>query len=172
MFSKIYKSRLIMLAIIFVLAAVIQVMTEEPPKPRSIPGINAPDKFPKGCVSCHKNYPDQKMDARLSTILTAWSEAVDPKILAKVQPVAPEGVTFKGKHPFKVTSETSMPEACNKCHGKMKNAPALSSLLHVIHLIGDKDNHFMTDFQGECTSCHKLDPQKGIWSIINGKESE
>jgi hypothetical protein len=174
MFSKLYKSKLFFVVAFLILAVVIKVMTQEPkdtPKARNIPGVNVPDQFPKGCVSCHKNYTDAKYDARLSTIITSWAEAVDPKILAKVQSAAPEGVTFKGKHPFKVTAETSIPEACNKCHGKMKNAPPLFQLLHVIHLTG-ADNHFMTAFQGECTHCHKLDLQKGTWSIVNAKESD
>lgn len=178
MLSKIYNPKFIIVAVILVMAAALKVMTEEPAKPRMIPGINAPDQFPKGCVSCHKIYPEMNMDARLSTIITSWADVVDPKILAKLQSVAPEGVTFKGKHPFKVTSETSIPEACNKCHGKMKNAPPLFQLLHVIHLskssisTDDANNHFLTMFQGECTHCHKFDSQKGTWSIVNGKESD
>ena len=173
MLTKLFKSRLTLLVVFLLVAAAINVMTQdakEAPKARSIPGVNVPDQFPKACVSCHKNYPDMKFDGRLSTILTSWNEAVDPKILTKAQAVAPEGIVLKGKHSFKVTAETSIPETCNKCHGKMKNAPVLSQLLHAIHLKGD-DNHFISMFQGECTHCHKLDA-KGVWTVPNGKEGE
>lgn len=171
MFSKSYKPWLTLFVAIIFITSVINVMTEEPPKPRSMPGINAPDQFKNGCVSCHKNYPEMKYDGRLSTILTAWSEATEPKILAKVQAIDPT-ITLKGKHSFKPNSETSIPEACNKCHGKMKNAFPLFQIVHAIHLSNDKDNHYLNMYQGECTHCHKLDPVKGTWSIINGKEAE
>ena len=172
MLSRLNISKLILIAVFLITASVINLSAGDTTKVRYIPGINGPDQFPKGCVSCHKNYTDVKYDARLSTLLTAWYEAVDPKIIAKLQPSAPEGVTYKGKHPFKVTAEANIPEVCNKCHGKIKNAPPLNQLLHVIHLTGDKNNHFMTAFNGECTHCHKLDPQKGTWTIVNGKETE
>jgi len=173
--SNIKKFRLALLLAAFVLGSFLNLLaqeTKETPSPRAIPGVNAPDQFPKGCVSCHKNYPDMKFDARLSTIMSAWNDAVDPKILAKAQAMAPEGVTLKGKHTFKFSAETNIPEACNKCHGKMKSAPPLHQLLHVIHLTGDKDNHFMTMFQGECSHCHKLDQKTGIWNVVSAKEGE
>jgi hypothetical protein len=175
MLSKHNISRLIFVISLFIITVVIKVMTEEPkeaPKAREIPGINVPDQFPKGCVSCHKNYTETKFDARLSTVFTSWADAVDPKNLAKLQASAPEGVTYKGKHPFKVKAETSIPEDCNKCHGKMKNAPPLFQLLHVIHLTGGSENNYMTAFHGECTHCHKFDAKTGIWTIVNAKESD
>lgn len=50
----------------------------EPPPPRQIPGVNAEDRFPDGCVSCHINMPDRKMDTRISTLMTQWNESVAP----------------------------------------------------------------------------------------------
>jgi hypothetical protein len=37
-----------------------------------IPGVTAPDQFPRGCVDCHVNRPDLKMDVRISTIMRQW----------------------------------------------------------------------------------------------------
>jgi len=163
------------LVAIFILASVVNVMTEEQKdtiKARNIPGINVPDPYSKGCVSCHKNNPEMRFDGRLSAILHSWNDAVDAKVLAKAQTMVPEGVILQGKHAFRVTPETSIPEACNKCHGKIKSAPRLFQLLHKIHLTGNQDNLFMTKFQGECTYCHKFDTRKGIWSIVSAKEGE
>lgn len=141
---------------------------------RSIPGINAPDQFTKGCVDCHRNYVEMKMDVRISTMLKeANEEGLKPELLAKFQAAAPEGVTLKGKHPWKSDENTSIPEACNKCHGKsMKSALPMSQLMHVIHLSGGKDNQFIAMFQGDCTHCHKLDSKTGKWSVVNAKESD
>jgi hypothetical protein len=140
-----------------------------PPPARRIPGINAEDRFPGGCVSCHVQLPER--DARLSTAMKRWAEAVEPKLLAKVQAAAPEGVTLKGKHPPVMKSLENIPEACMACHKPTaKTAPPFARMLHVIHLSGADDNHFMTLFQGECTYCHKLDLGTGIWSVPSGPE--
>ncbi|MBI5324927.1 MAG: hypothetical protein HZB41_06610 [Ignavibacteriae bacterium] len=140
----------------------------------TISGITAEDKYPHACVSCHKNYKEMYFDGRISTILKEWSEkGVDEKLLAKIQAGAPDGVNLKGKHSYKSNDNTSIPEDCNKCHGKsMKTALPLSQLVHIIHLNGGKDNHYITMFRGECTHCHKLDMKTGIWSVPNGKENE
>lgn len=163
-----------LLTFVLLLGFISQGLTEDTAtKVRSIPGITDADQFTKGCVSCHKNYPDMKMDARLSTVLKEWNEGVKPEVLAKFQAAAPEGVVLKGKHPWKPDANTSIPEACNKCHGKsMKTALPMTQLAHVIHLIGGKDNHFISMFQGECTHCHKLDMKTGAWSMVNAKESD
>ena len=143
------------------------------PQPRAIPGITVDDQFPHSCVSCHKNYTEQKMDVRLSSIIKAWSEKIPEDMLAKYQASAPEGITLKGKHPSTIDGQSSIPEACNKCHGKsMKTALPFSRLMHLIHLSGGKQNLFLSMFGGECTHCHKLDQKTGAWTIVNGKEAD
>jgi hypothetical protein len=140
-----------------------------PPPPRAIPGITADDPFPQGCVSCHVQLPDR--DVRLSTAMGQWEKHVDPPLLAKAQLVMPEGVTLTGKHPPVEKALENIPAGCMTCHGRgAKKAPYFGRLLHVIHLTGAGNNHFMTEFQGECTYCHKLDPATGTWSIPSGKE--
>jgi hypothetical protein len=148
---------------------------DKKPEPllRNIPGITAVDSFPHSCVSCHKNYPEAKMDVRLSTILKEWKEKIPDETLAKYQASAPEGITLKGKHPSTIDDQSNIPEVCNKCHGKsMKTALPFSRLMHVIHLTGGSKNFYLSMFGGECTHCHKLDQKTGAWMIVNGKEAD
>ncbi|MFA6570895.1 MAG: hypothetical protein WCT77_06615 [Bacteroidota bacterium] len=175
---KYFKKTLpVLFCLIIAVAIIFKAVSDEPkaaPEPRKIPGITDVDSMAHGCVSCHKNYPEMKFDGRLSTILAEWKEnGVPPELLAKAQSIAPDGITLKGKHPFKVSPEDNIPQVCNKCHGKsMKTAFPMPDLLHVIHLSGGKDNHFIMMFNGDCTHCHKMDFKTGKWSIVNGKESE
>lgn len=142
-----------------------------PPPAQKIPGINAEDPFPQGCVGCHINYVDMKMDTRFATLLKKWGEKVEPGLLAKAQGAAPEGVTLTGKHPAATSALSNVPEGCLKCHGKTsKKAPLFSRLIHRIHLVGGEENHYMTVFQGQCTYCHKFDSATGAWSSRSGPE--
>jgi len=142
-----------------------------PPTARKIPGITAPDEFPTGCVSCHINMPDRHMDARISTLVKEWTQKVEPKLLDQAQATAPAGVTLKGKHPAITSALRDIPAGCMKCHGRdAKKAPPFVRLMHRIHLTGGDENHFMTQFQGECTPCHKLDMTTGAWSIPSAPE--
>jgi hypothetical protein len=140
-----------------------------PPKLRQIPGITAPDAFPRGCVDCHVVQPDQKMDVRLSTLMRHWQDKVDPAFLARVRSFTPADIALKGKHP-KVSIE-EVPQGCLACHARdSKLAPPFDRLLHGLHLVGGEKNHFLSVFQGECTHCHKLDKATGAWSLGSGKE--
>ena len=142
-----------------------------PPPARKIPGINAEDPFPKACVSCHINMPEQKLDTRFSTLLKGWAEKVEPGLLEKAQGAAPAGVTLQGKHPAATSALKEIPAGCVKCHGETsKKAPPFTRMIHRIHLTGGDSNHFMTLFQGECTHCHKLDPNTGAWSVPSAPE--
>ena len=77
--------------------------------PRAIPGINAKDAFPAGCVGCHVK------DHRISTTLAQhWNGKVDAKTLAAMQAFVPKGITLKGKHPTVATKD--IPASCLKCH--------------------------------------------------------
>ncbi len=144
-----------------------------PPLPpaRKIPAITTEDPFPSGCIGCHVDMPDRNLDTRLSTLLKAWSEEVEPGLLAKAQATAPAGLTLKGKHPAAKSALQDIPAKCMKCHGAdSKKAPPFARLIHRIHLTGGDENHFMTIFQGECTLCHKLDLETGAWSIPSAPE--
>jgi hypothetical protein len=141
------------------------------PPARKIPGIIIEDPYPHGCVDCHINYVDMKLDTRFSTLMKLWSEKVEPKLVAKAQASAPKDLMLKGKHPNADAALKDIPAGCIVCHGKeSSSAPPFANMIHNIHLIGGEENHFMTMFQGECTYCHKLDLTTGHWSMPSGPE--
>jgi hypothetical protein len=92
--------------------------------------------------------------------------------LAKAQAAAPAGVTLKAKHPRVMPATLrNIPGACIKCHSPAsKNAPSFAKMIHLIHLTGGDENDFLTEFQGECTHCHKLNEKTGAWSIPSAPE--
>lgn len=145
-----------------------------PPMPpaRKIPGITAPDTHPAGCVDCHINYVDMKLDARFSTLLKAWTTEVPPALVSHAKSAAPSGFVIKGRHPaVPGAALKNIPGSCLACHGKAsKVAPPFAGMIHEIHLTGGDGNHFLTLFQGECTLCHKLDKKSGSWTIPSGPE--
>lgn len=143
----------------------------ELPPARKIPGITVEDPFPNACTDCHLNYVEQNLDVRFSTLLGHWSHEVEPKLLAKAQASAPEGVKLRGRHPEGADAVDDVPGACLECHGRdSKRAPPFAVMIHNIHLTGGQENHFLTLFQGECTYCHKLDLSTGAWSMPSGAE--
>jgi hypothetical protein len=139
-----------------------------PPPARKIPGITAEDGFPRACVDCHIVYPEMNMDKRISTLMKQLNDKVEPKLLAKVQA---QGLTLKGRHPEATESLEDIPAGCLECHTNYsKEAPSFGRMMHVIHLNGGEENHFMTIFQGECTHCHKFNTATGEWSLPSGPE--
>jgi len=138
---------------------------------RDIPGITADDMFPQGCVDCHLNFTDKNMDTRISTSLAKWEEGAESKLLEKAQAATPKETILTGRHPAAKESLADIPKACIECHKSMSpNAPVFSQMVHLIHLMGGRDNHYMTIFRGECTYCHKLDPASGKWLTPSGSE--
>jgi hypothetical protein len=137
---------------------------------RQIPGITAKDAFPNGCVDCHT--ATSKMgDTRISTLMTKWTTAVAPPLLAKSKASATDPARVKGKHPPVPKPGANVPQSCLAvCHKKGSTvAPAFGTLMHNLHLTGTP-NQFMTLFQGECTHCHKLDQKTGAWRMATGAE--
>ena len=141
------------------------------PPARQIPGLTAADHFPGGCVDCHINMPERRQDERISTLMARWTNDAGPKLLRHAQAALPAGIKLAGRHPDVSASLRNIPSACMGCHGKgSKTAPAFSKMLHTIHLSGGAENHYLTIFQGECTSCHKMDAATGAWSMPSGPE--
>lgn len=143
------------------------------PKPavRQIPGITAPDQHPAGCVDCHVYYPGLKLDARISTLMASWGEGGNSNLLSRMRALVPGGGKLKGRHPEVASALGDIPAACIACHDKSSNgAPSLGRMMHVIHLGGVKDGHFLSIFQGECTHCHKLEMSTGTWRMPSGPE--
>ncbi len=174
MYLRYQKFALLGVALGLILTTLNQVNATEPkaaPSPREIPGITADDMFPSGCVNCHLNFTDRNMDTRISTSLAKWTEKVEPKLLEKAQAASSQGVVLVGKHPSATESLTDIPMACIECHSSMsQKAPSFGQMIHLIHLSGGQDNHYMTLFQGECTHCHKLNLNTGKWFIPSDSE--
>jgi hypothetical protein len=143
-----------------------------PPAPRAMPGLTTADTHPGACVDCHIAYPERGMDARLSVQLAAWTRGeVAPRLLELARTSAPPGAVIKGRHPESSDSLEDVPNACLDCHGEdARKAPPFARLIHLVHLEGGAENHFVTVFQGECTLCHKLDARTGQWSLPSGPE--
>ena len=174
MHNKYLKFSSLGVALWLILATFHQINAAEPqatPPPRDIPGITADDMFPSGCVDCHLNFTDRNMDTRISTSLAKWTEKVEPRLLEKAQAASSQGVILTGKHPSANESLADIPNACIACHRSMsQNAPVFSQMVHLVHLTGGQENHYMTLFQGECTNCHKLNLTTGEWFTPSGGE--
>jgi hypothetical protein len=138
-----------------------------------IPGITTADRTPDACVNCHANHPEMKKDFRLTTELASWQKTgADSAMLAKALAAAPAGKVYSGKHPDIKALVFTIPDDCLMCHVRdSRVAPPFTKLLHAIHLVGGKENHFLTNANGTCTSCHKLDQQTGFWGLGSGVEN-
>jgi hypothetical protein len=143
------------------------------PGPRVVPGLTGEDTHPGACVDCHVDFPERGMDARLSVWLARWTRGeVEPRLLQQARASAPPGVAIEGRHPEASDSLGDIPGACLECHGTdAREAPPFARLIHLVHLEGGAQNHFMTVFQGECTLCHKLDARTGQWIVPSEPEA-
>lgn len=142
-----------------------------PPPARKIPGINAEDLYPNGCVDCHVVMKEMNMDVRLSTEMAEWGEEVDPKWVDLAKAASFDASVITGVHPEVSDALKDVPNGCLECHKKdSKTAPPFARLLHLIHLTGGDESPFMTYNQGECTHCHKLDGKTGEWRIPSAPE--
>ena len=153
------------------LAQEVQQAAPAPPPARMIPGINTMDPFPRGCVDCHINYVEMEMDTRFSTLLNQWAESVEPGLLERARNSAAGDLVLQGRHPVDDAMLDDIPAGCIACHGRESDiAPPFASMIHNVHLVGGEENHFMTQFQGECTYCHKLDMTTGQWTMPSAPE--
>jgi cytochrome c553 len=129
----------------------------------------AADAVPGACVDCHVKTAEA--DLRLSVLMAAMTRQVEAPLLARLQAAAPKGVKLKGKHPNVAALMKSIPDGCLKCHARTsKSIPALSQLLHVIHLAPGEENDRFAKAAGSCASCHKLNPATGAQVIPSGPE--
>lgn len=108
-----------------------------------LPGINAPDAQPKGCVDCHVKTGSK--DFRLTAVL--------------------DGI--KGGHPDVSKLVKNVPMDCLKCHYASQMAPVLGSMVHRNHYQNQVNNDFLITDKGSCLSCHTVDTQSGKIGIKN-----
>ena len=122
----------------------------EEPKAPEIPGITVDDVEVNGCVDCHRK-ADPEKDYRLSATLKKLEN-----------------------HPDVGASMKTIPNDCLTCHNesaaKSMGTEPLASMIHRMHLLGGKENQFITQYQGQCTHCHALNKETGEFSIKSGKE--
>lgn len=109
------------------------------------------------CVTCH----DGSKAPKISAVMAKWKTAVDPKLIARLQPLAPKGIVLKGRHPNSMTATSDIPATCVKCHSATSRlAPPFAQMLHVLHW----------QSVNECTACHKPNPATGIAEVPSGPE--
>ena len=91
--------------------------------------------------------------------------------MTAAQAAAPPGMKLAGKHPKVDFALANIPGGCTPCHGRnSESAPPFSRLMHSIHVAAGANNRFVTEFQGECTHCHKLNVSRGQWTTPSGPE--
>ena len=108
-----------------------------------LPGINAKDQFPNGCIDCHKEI-SKTADHRLN------------KVVSSIE-----------KHPNIDKIVKTVPADCSICHGKGK-VPALSTITHKQHYAKPDTNVFISNYDGSCLNCHALDIASGAMRIKSG----
>jgi len=109
----------------------------------ALPGINAPDNQPKGCVDCHVKTATR--DFRLTAVLAS----------------------IPGGHPDVEKLVKNVPMDCLKCHYASQMAPVLGSMVHRNHYRNLVDNDFLITDKGSCLSCHTVDTQSGSIAVKN-----
>lgn len=126
------------------LAAVLGLTAASSASTALLPGITTKDEHPNGCVDCHIKVSD-KQDFRLVNLPTL----------------------VKG-HPDISKIVKKLPDGCMLCHKGTGKAPKLSNVLHVVHFKGGADNHFVSDYQGQCLNCHQLNIATGDMTMKSG----
>lgn len=98
-----------------------------------IPGITAEDARPNGCIDCHQPGGSHSLSHEIASL-------------------AEDG------HP-NVPSDD--PASCMRCHSSTGRLP-MGRLMHVAHLTGGADNHFISRYDGECMHCHTMSDDGSI----------
>jgi hypothetical protein len=164
-------------ALVFLLAVMAGVTTSQLPASaqstvRQIPGVTTKDAYPNGCVDCH--VAGKTGDMRISVLMAKYADAVPAALIAKAKASSPAALAsrIKGKHMPVPNVKANVPQSCmSACHKKGSTvAPPFAQLLHTIHLQGGAQNAFLTTHQGECTHCHKLESNTGLWKIASAAE--
>ena len=112
-----------------------------------LPGINAEDAHPNGCVDCHQKVSDTQ-DYRLNVELA----------------------NLDG-HPNVAPIMKTIPKDCSMCHKQGGAAPQVSVFVHKDHYKNPGENHFVTDYRGACLECHSLNIGTGEMTVKNGPKN-
>ncbi len=133
------------LAVAFVLAllAVASLAVYAAVPSLTIPGVNAKDDLPKGCLDCHVKSGSSDM-----TILTGMKKLIADK-----------------KHPAASDKMISDMAGCATCHKAGAKAGSLGSVIHQMHFAGGTNNAFVKSYSGNCTWCHSVDLTNGAVGV-------
>ncbi|GBC76418.1 hypothetical protein HRbin07_00619 [bacterium HR07] len=146
------------------------------PVPDKIPGVNAADPAPRGCVDCHTSDKADDPLAKLTVLMDAYNKTGAP---AFVKAAAQAAIKAAGGDPAKITGKhptggamfkgQELPKACLQCHdGDGKSIPRLDAMLYLLKYADFKDGKFVTPattdfvkkFGGWCTACHTFEGWK------------
>lgn len=108
----------------------------------TVPGVNAKDDLPKGCVDCHVKSGNSDL-----TILAGMKSLISA-----------------GKHPKVADAMVDELKDCYACHKAGAAAGSVGTVVHVSHFTG-KENSFVKNYSGNCTWCHSVDLTKGVVGI-------
>ncbi len=144
--------------------------TEDIPiNPNSGPNIS--DPFPRGCVDCHVVLPAEQRDVRLSTIMKNLTERVDPRLQTRLTKLVAGKTVLTGQHPNLLGATLDIPAVCLSCHrADSTEGPPFAEMMHLIHLAGGNDNHYISLFNGNCSFCHKFDQHIGTFMVPSHSE--
>ncbi len=103
---------------------------------RSLPGVTVTDKYPNGCVDCHKAFSDK--DYR-------------PKM----------GLDKIDGHSEMDAIARNLPRDCMKCHKADSSIGYLGDIAHRDHYRKPSKNVFIIVYEGDCLNCHGIDHESG-----------
>ena len=111
-----------------------------------LPGINAPDEHPNGCVDCHAE---------------GGAEGALPMNVALEEM----------KHSDISAIVKTLPQDCSICHIPETPIGAINLQTHSVHYQNPSENNFVQNYSGQCLSCHALNVETGVLSIKQGPKN-
>ncbi|MEI6874414.1 MAG: hypothetical protein WCL50_04695 [Spirochaetota bacterium] len=135
-----------MLAAAFVLALSSDAAGTPAPSFPFLPGLTSSDDHPRGCVDCHIDAGEGR-DYRLNKTVNAIKN-----------------------HPSITTAfkNANIPDSCLLCHKEGSKLGFLGKNLHRAHYANLLKSRFVSDYQGSCLNCHKLDLSTGAMNLKSG----
>lgn len=109
----------------------------------TIPGVNAKDDLPKGCLDCHVKSGNSD-----TTILAGMKKLIADK-----------------KHPAATDKMITDMAGCATCHKAGAKAGTLGGVIHQMHFAGGTNNAFVKNYSGNCTWCHSVDLTNGAVGV-------
>jgi mono/diheme cytochrome c family protein len=102
----------------------------------ALPGADAPEGFPNGCIDCHSATADA--DFTMSATMGKFEN-----------------------HPSVTAMVKNVPSDCMMCHGKDSYGGEFKSIIHEIHLERSGDDGFVKNYGQNCLACHSGYPKPG-----------